>query len=314
MPRRTPRKIGQHIDLLRWVWWQTVRRTSRYQEDARVLLKCWEAASSEKAHEAVARRSVIEQCRRRGRFWAAKRAVEAYKHLSKTDSEKGESSKALAAELSQIADEGQYYRYYKLRNSRVEDGLPELKSFETQWGLRFPIPPSVGLPIEELMTGQLTQPVTIREGTRERLRLRLETAAGRGIVLAFVSGALGHCNPKRKRGTWMKGRTVSRKPNMNHHLQIIPTQAGQFELDISLPADKSKVCKFVRQHLPRSIASLRSREDYAEVFKVGDLLAAGATRRSIAEALKYPSAGSAIRVRDRERTFAALLRLFSLHE
>jgi hypothetical protein len=277
-------------------------------------LKCCEAASSEKAHEAVARRSVIEQSRRRGRFWAAKRAGEAYKRLSKTDSEIGDSSKALAAELSQIADEGQSYRYYRLRDSKFEDGLPELKSFETQWGLRFPIPPSVCLPIEELMTGQLTRPVTIREGTRERLKLRLDKAAGRGIVLAFVSGALDHCNPKRKRGTWMKGRTVSRKHNMKHDIQIIPTQAGQFELDISLPADKSEVCKLVRQQLPRSIASLRSREGYEEVFQVMDLRATGQTRRSIAKVLGYPPVGGESRVYDRERTFAALLLLFGLQE
>jgi hypothetical protein len=163
------------------------------------------------------------------------------------------------------------------------------------------------------MTGQWTRPVTILEGTRERLKLRLYFAAGRTIILAFVGGALDHCNPKRKRGKWMAGRTVSRKPRTQHEVRIVKTASHGLKLTISLPANKDEVCRLVRQHLPRSIASLRSREDYAEVFKIKDLRAASLTGRAIAEVLKYPPVGGAIRVRDRERTFATLLRQFSLH-
>ena len=41
------------------------------------------------------------------------------------------------------------------------DGLPELVDFSGQWGLRFPIPPSVELPLEEVMTAAYTRPLQI---------------------------------------------------------------------------------------------------------------------------------------------------------
>jgi hypothetical protein len=229
-------------------------------------------------------------------------------------SARGEPSSALAAELLEIAETGLRTRYYRLLDSKPlecasrEDGLPELESFEHKWKLRFPVPPSVCLPLEELMTGQWTRPVKILEGTRQRLKLTVNLAVGRNIILEFVRGALDQCNPKRKRGKWMVGRTVSRKRGLQLDVPIVRTADNQLEMTIPVPADKEKVCKLLhRRRLPRAIASLRSREDYIEVFKVQDLHAE--SKRSIAEEMNYdsPSAGGAIRVRDRLKTFEALL-------
>ena len=41
MPRRTPEGIGQSIDLVRWLYWQVLRRSPIYQREVDTLLARW---------------------------------------------------------------------------------------------------------------------------------------------------------------------------------------------------------------------------------------------------------------------------------
>ena len=220
-------------------------------------------------------------------------------------------------ELTKIIQDALSFRYHTVpkegkqadallkSSSNREDGLPELTRFTRQWRLQFPIPPSVGLPLEELMTSPWCWPAKIMQADRHSLTMILYPAAGREIILAFIEGALHHFNPKRKRGTKMAWRMASRKRGVRSDVRIMPSAGrGRLRVTIALPAHAQDVRAAVADELPRSVASWRSREDYETVFRVIDSLKTGSQE---SEAYARP-----FKVRDCKRAFNSLVRRFGL--
>jgi hypothetical protein len=135
-----------------------------YCREVAALLTNWQKVNSDKAYEAagVSDRSALGRRRKRGRVWAARQAVRAYKVVEDFGAVSGRDQ---SAEVLQVIEEALQRRHYSLRKTRFPlskgfidkraDGLPELKTFQKRWGLRFPIPCSVEDPLEELMVGPL---------------------------------------------------------------------------------------------------------------------------------------------------------------
>ena len=82
-----------------------------------------------------------------------------------------------------------------------------------------------------------------------------------------------------------------------------------------LLVNKADVLQAVKQHLPRSKASFRTREDYEAVFGAVDLRNRGLPRAAIAPLLwseKRAVYDKALAVQDLERTFQHLAETFSI--
>jgi len=275
--------------------------------------------SSDKAYEAagVPDLSALGRRRKRGRVWAARLAVRAYKVVEDLGAVSGRDQ---SAEALQVIEEALQRRHYSLRATRFPlsksfnraDGLPELRTFQKRWGLRFPIPCAVGNPWEELMTDPWTRPVRILSGTKQSLRLRIYTKPGKDLVLAFVCGALSHYNPKRQHGDRMKYHTVSRKRGVKHIVRVVRVGVGSLEATIELPANREEVCKKIGKRLLPSAAHWRSLDHYKEVFRAFDLRKKGHRRAVIARRVLRHGSRGALQVRDRERTFANLVTRFGL--
>jgi hypothetical protein len=185
-----------------------------------------------------------------------------------------------------------------------QDALPELTRFNQQWGLQFPIPPSVGLPLEELMTSGWCWPVEIVRGNRESLTLILHPSAGREIVLAFIEGALHHFSPKRKHGKKMAWKMASRKRGVKRDVRIVPLSKQRRKLTIALPANAQDVRAALADKLPRSESKWRDHDVYETVFTVIDSLKTDSPRPVT------PSGRS--KVWESQRAFKALVRIFGL--
>jgi hypothetical protein len=157
-----------------------------------------------------------------------------------------------AVELVAIVDRALHSRYYTLRERptnplpihallkskrRNKDALPELKVFSRRWGLKFPIPPSVSLPPEELMTSGWCWPVRIQRADRRTLTLILYRPVGKEIVLAFIKGALFHSSPKRKPKKGMPVQMASQERGVKRDVRIVSLPKRRAMVTIALPAD-----------------------------------------------------------------------------
>lgn len=349
MARRLAKKIGRDIEQLRWLWWQTVRRCPQYQRDVEDLLSCWRCSKS--AQTRARQSSVVRLNSGRyvlrptffvgqARTRATAAALEGYERLCTRNwpdlppnprAKRRRRKYFLAAvELASIVDRALHSRYYTLPERptrplpiialltlkrRKEDGLPELKTFSRRWALRFPIPSSVRLPPEELMTCPWCRPVRILRGSRHSLTMILYPAVGREIILALIDGALHHFNPKRKRGEAMRWRMASRKRGIKGDLEVVSLSKNRLKVTIALPAHAQDVRKAVADNLPRSAASWRSREDYENVFRTVDSLKTQETKRQACSEETRDRNGlttDSFKVRDYKRAFNSLVRKFSL--
>ena len=256
MARRLPKQISSDIDLIRWLYWQTVRLLPSYRQATKHLLCSWrEQARQSLPIVGISTRNVY---RRLGRAKAAQNALRAYTRLKRfkfSDIPSAPESWRLPREFfdadskaTSIIDDALRSRNYplpgpskgfveSLRTSQQrEDGLPELRDFTRQWGLKFPIPPSAGIPLDEIMTNGWCRPVKIARADRERLILIIYPFVGRTIIGAYVGAALDHCSRKRKSGSKMIGRLVSSKRFVRKNVTIARHPAQRIKVTIELPA------------------------------------------------------------------------------
>jgi hypothetical protein len=322
LSRRVPQKIAKDIDLIRWLYWQTLRRLSKYRLSTSKLLCAWRTARNRQpppGWPAIGFQNT---------FRSADTLLTAYttlRHLST----RGGSPKILESELTEVVDDA-LRRLHRLptgtttesRQSKIDphhDLRAALKQFTETWGLKFPVPPNVQIPLEELLIADWCRPVRIVDSTPGRaLRLSLFPDVGSEILFAFVKGGLKHGgNPKRTKGNKMLYRTVSRKRNPNPLVEIAPDpSSGRLIVTLGLPADIQNVLKSLRPHLPRSIASWRNREHYEKVFMIQDALRRREPRKRRREValrvLGIRGPEGAITVRDLEKTFKNLAHKFQL--
>ncbi|MBI2817807.1 MAG: hypothetical protein HYX72_12790 [Acidobacteria bacterium] len=160
-----------------------------------------------------------------------------------------------------------------------KDALPELENFTRRWKMRFPVPPSIEVPLEHDMTSPWAWPVVIRHlKLTETLVLEIRPEIGKGIVLAFIGGAVWHSMKKRRDGTML----TSRKHGQKREMHVSKKSNHQLLVEISLPANKEDVLREVDKHLaihsphfqlaekPDKKISL-DREYYALMFQAIDL-------------------------------------------
>jgi hypothetical protein len=243
---------------------------------------------------------------RQARIRAAKDALDTYKRLRAF---RPLEAKFYQVELASIVEKG-------LRSlGRKQDALPELNTFRRRWELKFPIPPSVCVPLEELMTSPWCWPVQIVRADQQSLTLVVYPAAGKEIVLAMIEGALYHFSPKRRiqprpgesriaaavraRDTDADARVMvaSRKRSVQRDVRVAPLPRELLKVTIAVPTNAQYVKAVVAKKLSRSAASWRSRKDYEAIFQVID------------EKVDDPDPG---KVRDRKRAFHSLVRNFGL--
>jgi hypothetical protein len=336
LARRLAKQIGPDIEQLRWLWWQTVRRYPRYLKDVEALLRHWRGNPSEKTQGLVVRQESggyklsAEFFQRQARTRATAAALEGYERLCtrrncpdlppNPRAKKRRIKYFLAAvELASIADRALHSRYYTLRERptsplpilallklkrRKKDALPELKAFSRRWKLKFPIPPSLALPPEELMTSGWCWPVKIQRADRHSLTLILYRPAGKEILLAFIKGALFHSSPKRKPRKGMPVRMASQKRGVKRVVRIVSLPKKRAMVTIALPANAQDVRAALADKLPRSPFRWRDRKVYETVFTVIDSLKTCLPRPVT------PSGRS--KVWDSQRAFKSLVRIFGL--
>ena len=247
MPRRTPEGIGQSIDLVRWLYWQVLRRSPIYQREVDTLLARWLKDARLRIWQP--RLSRAKKDLKRGRVQAVKAALSAYECLREGESIRGpyllKRGKVIltgkintAQELMMVLQDVDSHRFFgveatgnslpqRLSSGQTQDGLPELENFSLTWGLRFPIPPCVELILDEVMVNPWPRPVKISDKTPGVLTLTLYLPIGREILLAFVGGALWHYLPKRKSGKHMGERLVYRKPVVREAEKAVCVPGGQ---------------------------------------------------------------------------------------
>ena len=126
------------------------------------------------------------------------------------------------------------------------DALPELKNFVEFWKMRFPVPPSVEVPLDSFMTSHWVWPVTIRDlQFTESVTFEIRPEVGKEIVLAFIGGVLMQSMKTRRDGTTLTSRKHGAKG------EILVNEDSQHDLlaKISLPVDKEDALREVGKHL-----------------------------------------------------------------
>ena len=209
------------------------------------------------------------------------------------------------------------------------DGLPELDQFSREWGLRFPIPPSVALPLEEVMVSSWPWPIEVQDQFPNVLALKLFLPVGREIILAFVEGALLNYippgmkrffPPKQVRG---KGRWKYSLPNVQDPDNVVLVQKlSQERLQASIQLSEGKlfahpddILREIKKYLPRhSEMRLLTREDYQEILDIWDCLQQKPKPelRSLAPKLRPHRQQNAQAVYDLKRAFQALAEMFGI--
>ena len=357
--KRTPEKIGHSIELVRWLYWQVLRRSSEYRKQVSALLACWrrdarleisqkgpnpaESNFRQGRVRAVKTSLCAYHCMRQGRstrgpFLLDGKPVTFGEGISTADIPPANSIGKLPSEFYQreqelmmVIQEAETHRFFsvgaaadslikRLSSGERQDGLPELVDFRQKWGLRFPIPPSVELPLEEVMENPWTQPLEILEQRPESVTLHIYPEAGREILLSFIGGALWH-HLRKLRNPGQKGRSlVSHKPGARDTREILkieelPDKCLRFTLQLhngKLLAHKHDVLQEVQKHLSRSAASFRTREDYEAVFQIVDLRKQGFSRPEIVKRMWPGLAKDTLSVRNLERSFQALAKTFHI--
>ena len=331
MAKLSRTEIQRSLNLRTWVFWETVRRNSAYRSAVAGLIANWqnEVNGVWKKRSEWSRRNALQGA------VDAFHALEGYAaRAGDIDSIRGKEFMNREAQVMMIIDDGLKARWMP-KVSLIEwkggksltDFLPELHKFEQQWHLKFPVPSSISLPIDDLITTCWCRPVRIVSHSQDTMVLDVYPAVGIEIVSSCIRGTLLNFLPKRRRGRWMAWRLVSRKAGIAGKVTVeavVYETRDQFRnmeqmvLRVTCPvsANLQSVVKTIKIRASEILGSTdrsnwRDRDYYRSMFAVVDLYGiarseSGKLRlgplKKIATEVNLPSH----QVRDRIKAFRAL--------